>query len=637
MPKLRLHLVTPYLDGDYYGRFFAALQEEAAKREAAIFTIQTFTIDEHPTPFAYQAGSEAADGIFMIPHFVRPLSSDYLTQLASFGKPIVTLGFVQPLIASHAVVADHMKAAKEAVLHLIHHHGHRRIAFVGNIKQPDIAQRYEGYREALAESGIPFDPALLYIASDQMTMGGRQAARAMMADGGLSFTAVLAGTDLVGIGMMESFREAGIRVPDDVAIAAYDDISAAATTSPPLTTIRQSFESIAKAGFDLMMRLIQGNSILPGKTYVDANLIVRQSCGCPAPSREAHDPSYAEIKGQLEQSRQAIEKLTMRQYQLSGTWTASTIRSEAVHFSNMYWKDAYWGCLALWDEHDPERKHLIIHQVFGRDGDPSPAVGLRVPIERFPENVWLPDLGQNDYIRVQSIRSSRKDWGFIALAVPMDELVLIPSSDIMMHSSTFFAAVLENGQLTRQIRHLAFHDSLTGLPNRKWLHDFLSDCIVDANRSKHQIGLLWIDLDRFKAVNDTLGHEAGDELLRQVAAMLDRTIRDFAEKHPPITGYVARIGGDEFIALLCEVGSVDEVKLAAHRILDRFMIPFRLLDHELLASSSIGISIYPHDGSDIDSLMRNADRAMYQVKNSGKNNVEAYSSELTDSQGNTQL
>jgi len=174
------------------------------------------------------------------------------------------------------------------------------------------------------------------------------------------------------------------------------------------------------------------------------------------------------------------------------------------------------------------------------------------------------------------------------------------------------------------LRQIAFQDPLTGLPNRSQFHSRLSHALELAKRNNQQVVVLYLDLDRFKVINDTYGHEKGDLLLKQVS---ERLI-SIARKNDTI----ARMGGDEFTVLL-EGTSVDSIIGAstfAQKILSLFTYPFRIDNHEFYITSSIGISLYPNDGDDVTTLMKNSDMAMYRAKELGKNNFQFFSPELNE-------
>jgi diguanylate cyclase (GGDEF)-like protein len=172
----------------------------------------------------------------------------------------------------------------------------------------------------------------------------------------------------------------------------------------------------------------------------------------------------------------------------------------------------------------------------------------------------------------------------------------------------------------RRVEYLAYHDGLTALPNRSLFNKLLSQAISQARRYDRQLAVAFIDLDRFKQINDTLGHEAGDELLKEVANRLKACVRD--------SDTVARLGGDEFVVLLTEVGDEQYAAIVAQKIITAVAKPFTLLGQEFRVTASIGISSYPKDGPDEQTLTKNADIAMYQAKEDGKNNFQFYSERL---------
>ncbi len=175
-----------------------------------------------------------------------------------------------------------------------------------------------------------------------------------------------------------------------------------------------------------------------------------------------------------------------------------------------------------------------------------------------------------------------------------------------------------------QILSLANYDSLTGLPNRRLFQEALTGEIDAAARKSTRLAALFVDLDRFKNVNDTQGHGAGDALLREVAERLSQCVR-WREGSRDI---VARIGGDEFVILLTAINEPHQPQSIAERMLEALRKPFNINGHENIISASIGIARYPEDGSDAEALMRNADAAMYSVKAQGRNAMRSYTPEL---------
>ena len=183
-----------------------------------------------------------------------------------------------------------------------------------------------------------------------------------------------------------------------------------------------------------------------------------------------------------------------------------------------------------------------------------------------------------------------------------------------------FEDVTKQRENDEKLRKLASLDALTGLPNRAVFHDRLSQAIRKAHRNSGRLAIFFLDLDHFKHINDSLGHNAGDELLCKVADRLRTCIRD--------DDTVARLGGDEFTIILEDIRSVSFVAKVAEKVLNSVMDSYTIAGTEVNISPSIGVSLYPADGRDTDVLIRNADAAMYHAKHNGRNNFQFYSAEM---------
>ncbi len=179
--------------------------------------------------------------------------------------------------------------------------------------------------------------------------------------------------------------------------------------------------------------------------------------------------------------------------------------------------------------------------------------------------------------------------------------------------------------LTLKLAYTAQHDSLTDLPNRSLLNDRLGQAIAAAMRHRGSVAVLYLDLDRFKVINDSLGHRVGDRLLQSVALRLRESVRG--------SDTVSRIGGDEFVVLLSEVVQEQDAAHCADKLLKAIRLPYVLDDHELHVTGSIGIALHPADGITGEALLQNADSAMYEAKKHGRNNYQFYRSDLNSSAG----
>jgi len=185
---------------------------------------------------------------------------------------------------------------------------------------------------------------------------------------------------------------------------------------------------------------------------------------------------------------------------------------------------------------------------------------------------------------------------------------------------TFIRDVTERKKAEETIRRLAYHDPLTGLPNRLLFRDRLNMAIARAKRHQQYLAVMMLDLDKFKDVNDTLGHHIGDHLLQDVAELLTELLRK--------GDTVARMGGDEFLLLLSEIKKIEDSTMIAQKIVDAFQIPFVIEGNKIHITTSIGIAIYPDSSDDVDTLVKHADIAMYRAKETGRNNYQRFISSM---------
>jgi diguanylate cyclase (GGDEF)-like protein/PAS domain S-box-containing protein len=250
------------------------------------------------------------------------------------------------------------------------------------------------------------------------------------------------------------------------------------------------------------------------------------------------------------------------------------------------------------------------------------------------ECVWSPDLATDPVFRRQALARAaelksglavpvRDDAGVIAVLAffsrhhrPVDPR----STRLMTSVSAQLGTLLQRKRIEQRLQHMAHHDSLTGLPNRVLFMDRLQQGLREAERRGRMLAVAFLDLDRFKAVNDSLGHAIGDQLLCQVAAILSAALR--------CGDSVARVAGDEFTFVLNDLKSIDEVARIARRILDSLSQPIAAGGHTLFINASMGVSLFPADDRNAEKLLRNADIAMYGAKERGRGSFQFFSAEM---------
>ena len=204
------------------------------------------------------------------------------------------------------------------------------------------------------------------------------------------------------------------------------------------------------------------------------------------------------------------------------------------------------------------------------------------------------------------------------------ESKMVPELDETGHVETILSVthdITERKAVELHMRDLAYHDALTGLPNRLLLEDRIAQALAIARRKKNRVSLLFLDLDNFKKINDTLGHQVGDLLLQAVASRLKECVRE--------GDTVARLAGDEFVIVLQDLTAIVQAAHVAEKIAAAVAVPYRLGGHDVLTTASIGASIYPQAGEDSFTLMKHADTAMYHAKQNGRNGYKIYTADMT--------
>ena len=230
---------------------------------------------------------------------------------------------------------------------------------------------------------------------------------------------------------------------------------------------------------------------------------------------------------------------------------------------------------------------------------------------------------QNDQLRQEISMRQQAESALQHANDVLEVRVAERTAELTETNTDLKAEIFEREQAERHIRYMAHHDALTGLPNRLLLEDRLNQAIAQARRRRNdKVAVLFIDLDYFKTINDSLGHPIGDRLLQEAALRLQKCVREGDS--------VARLGGDEYVMVLATLTDTNDASAVAKKVLEALSLPFAVDGHELHVSGSVGISIFPDDGADVEALMRAADASMYYAKQKGRGNYQFFTTDLNE-------
>lgn len=720
-PGLVIGVLTPRSGGFYYGTVVNAILKVARRHNAVVIAFETSRLQ------LLRGGQVLAgarvDGWLAVNEFE---DLELLAVLRTRPEPIVHVHSKPDVAGGSVVLPDNEGGTRHLTEHLIEH-GHRSIAFAGNMGHVDIAERCFGFAAALEAAGIPLDDSLIFDTPHHKEADGRNVARELLARRAGSVTALVAGTDRLALGAMQALQDAGIEVPDDFAIVGFDDADAAQFAEPPLTTVRQSFAEIAESGVTELLAAIRQGRAPESELRVPTQPILRRSCGCLVShskpptvlgakagrvaaltqelllqagrnrlggvtleewpgaekiaravevsvegggageviradwwagflrhqrdaesavrvmalleatfaswiaSQTARPPGQGilrDLRVALMHQWQRAERLKVAHYE-SVTEASYRLTSELSSFgvdpsenlSWIRWSNAQHACCALWEESPaPGRAPVLcITAEYTPEAGSSMRPKAVVPVapEEFPPAAML-ETAQREgaIVSIASVPRSRGgEFGILAVVAPLAfehlEYVGTPSDWAVQ-----LGAALDRTRAERELRASAELDALTGLANRTTLLRR-----IDALRNAEDapaFALLFVDLDDFKKVNDSLGHEAGDQLLVQMAARLTAQVAARTPLDAPHESVVARVGGDEFVIVLAGIHEESQAISVVEGLQDELKKPYTLQERTVFVSVSIGVNFGRGVESGAQELLRDADTAMYRAKMRGR-------------------
>jgi diguanylate cyclase (GGDEF)-like protein len=584
-------ILSPFVGGDYYGAIIEGINAAAVAGGDRVMALQTLDPGSHSAdrsglpdfhrPLAWRHLS----GLALLPGAVSP---EYAAAARRAGLPVVMVAAGSAVPGMSAVAADNRSGVRDAVEHLITH-GHEKIAFAGYMAHFDLRERAAGYVAGL--SGPRLSP-LIFDTGDNHESGGESVADALIR-AGMPVTAIVLGTDRNAIGLIGRLIEAGYDLPRDLAVVGFDDIADAAYLRPALSSVRQPLDAMGAAVYELMNKP-------PQTLQVPTLFQPRESCGCRTGGLPVSEEHTRELFGQVRYLQDTLNV----QYELGVALLAGQGGGDPALLDWLDRTTALAGCLGLWHADEPEKLDVV--------GAFRCRVSGVLPVDEFPpaELFERADGPGGDIVFTVPVRSRTRDWGMLA-AVGRIQSATPPGREMMNHSGSLLAKALDYRVMEERLRTAAMRDHLTGLPNRLLLEDRLTQAGMRAAREPgYRFAVLLLDLDGFKAVNDALGHAAGDQLLVQVARRLTGALRR--------TDTVARLGGDEFVVLVDDVsgpGGDDVVRAGIEAAVTE---PYTIDGQIVEVGLSIGSAVSGDGSSDPDLLLREADAAMYRAKSAAR-------------------
>ncbi|MDL4839022.1 EAL domain-containing protein [Aquibacillus rhizosphaerae] len=717
-------VLTPILDGFYYGNLLTGISKQAREYDVKVVVVGTSA--------NYYSNAFALDYVDSWIVIMDAVDQKYIDKLKTQGKPVVGINTL--LDCDNAISINNKKMMKNAVAHLIDH-GHQRIAYVGDNYFYDARERFEGYLEQLKDNQIEFQDTWFY---NTLELEINDIAQKII-DNKLRCTAIVCVNDSIAVELTHYFKQNNISVPEDIAIIGFDDSPNAKLNNPSLSTIHLPVSEIGERAVTTLVHDFKSKL----STIISTHPVYRKSCGCNDIGLENSNVDQSESVnylsnmvarnfnlGQLMQSsdykdiidmswiihtpfRRGVfgllgennrQVLDIKKYVLEVDKETPVVTQMDKCYPNQFPpKDI------LFDESFMQNENVIIIIPIIQEGNELGVmafVGLEdVAKQLTPLNttyqlvnffasslhrnamnkelntyshqleiishimydgIWDLDfttkkiksrgginkkLGYSDVVLEVSISKAMEkvhhyDWiavensyynhvnhgksfevecrlsqfnGNYTWCYITGQAIKDPHGEIVQMLGSIMD-ISKRKKSEQRINELAYQDALTGLSNRVYFEEQLILMLKRADRKTNKVALLLFDLDRFKVINDNFGHQAGDRLLKSVAERVQTIAsQDYL---------IARIGGDEFVIAIPDFDEVKEPYNFGEILVSTLSYPFIDGAIEYHVSSSIGLSVYPDDCSDAETMMLHADIAMYRAKTTGRNRLQVYCDEI---------
>jgi len=401
-------VLIPVPDGFYFGDVLWGISREALHHDIDVLVVSTAAFDGFGLRIAYDArvGWDLADAWIIV---AEPVSRIHAQELAEYGKPVVAIADHYGLAdLVHVVKCDNRGGVAALARHLVEK-GHRRFAFAGSLSNSDYRERFQAFRDTLEAADIRMEGDAVYDVP-----AGDAAARMMLEDG-LPYSAVFAASDLIAAALVKQLTQAGVRVPEDVAVVGFDDSGIVKTCNPPLTSVRQPIIDLGRVALRRAIEMLEGRIGRVGETVLPVTVVIRESSGGETSEVSENDQtlSWKNIPGEeLERLIESHRRLSLR---LIDTRDMSWLRYTNQH----------WGIVGLW-EGEPGSSDLIVDSAYSVYGAGLPKPGERWKPERFPP---MPPLSRKaddpEFVLVQVIQSDTRNWGLLVTAGPVNERFIL--------------------------------------------------------------------------------------------------------------------------------------------------------------------------------------------------------------------